>query len=436
MRKRSIDNDKVLRRLAEARLASHPKRSKPREADIESLIHEFQVHQAELEIQNEELRDSRTIIENANKRYSDLYDFAPVGYFTMGKEGRILEVNLTAAELLGLEKRYLIGKPFNVFVHPEDQDVYFLHRGSLGKGAAQTCEIRLVKKSAIVFHAQLVSKPLDGNAGDDEEFLISVIDITMRKFAEEKLVRQNEKIETDRQEWESSVMDLNQRLFVSNRELESLGHTLSHDLRGPLQSLKGFCDILLERYAEKLGAEGKEFLAIIKERAQRMSEMITGLLDITRIMRTEIQRQKIDMSQVVADIVQEYTTAQPAREADVLVQEGLFAQGDDKLLRLALDNLVRNAWKFTGKLPKARIEFGKTENNGKEAFFLRDNGVGFDMKYAGKMFTVFQRLHSEFEFEGSGIGLATAQRVILRHGGEIWAEGEVDKGATFYFTLP
>ena len=231
-------------------------------------------------------------------------------------------------------------------------------------------------------------------------------------------------------------MDLNQRLFVSNRELEALGHTLSHDLRAPIQNIQGFCDILLERYAEKLGLEGKAFLAVIKERAYRMSGMITGLFDITRIAQTEIERKNIDLSALVAAIVQDYRLAQPGRDVECAVQQGLVAQGDGKLLPIALDNLLRNAWKFTGKRPKALIEFGKTENKGKEAFFVRDNGAGFNMKQADRLFTIFQRLHSESEFEGTGIGLATAQRIIMRHGGEIWAEGEVDKGAVFYFTLP
>lgn len=240
---------------------------------------------------------------------------------------------------------------------------------------------------------------------------------------------------TDRKRWEHSLLDLNERLLVSNRELEALGHTLSHDLRGPIQCIEGFSRILLETHAEKLDSEGMRHLKIVNENAQRMRDMISGLLDISRIARAEILREKIDMTALVRIIVQEYRKAEPDRNAEVLIQENLFAEGDVTLLRIAIDNLIRNAWKFTRKRPKTLIEFGRTESGAKTAFFLRDNGAGFDMKVADKMFAVFQRFHSDTEFEGTGIGLATVQRIIHRHNGRIWVETESNRGATFYFTL-
>lgn len=439
MRRRKVDKEDALRKQAEERLAGRPEHSEIPEGDFASLVHEFQVHQSELEIQNEELRLAQEIIETVKKRFSDLYDFAPVGYFTIGKEGRIIEANLTAARLLGFDKSDLIGKPFNAFVHPEDKDIIYLHLRSIRKSEPATCDSRLVKSNAVSFPAQLISTPLAEASQASEtsgEFLIAVFDISARKSVEDALVRQTALIEERRKEWESSIEELNERLLVSNRELEGLGHTLSHDLRGPLRSIEGFTAILLERYSEKLDAEGKEFLNIVNQSAQRMRDMISGLLDLSSIAHTKIQRQKINISEIVGAIVQENRNAQPDREVEVSIQADLFAEGDGKLLRIAIDNLVRNAWKFTGKRSKAVIEFGKTENGGKAAFFLRDNGAGFDLKYAGQMFTVFKRLHSDSEFKGTGIGLATAQRIINRHGGEIWATGEVDKGATFFFTLP
>jgi light-regulated signal transduction histidine kinase (bacteriophytochrome) len=193
--------------------------------------------------------------------------------------------------------------------------------------------------------------------------------------------------------------------------------------------------MLLEDYGEKLGPDGKEMLTKVHEGAHRIRDMISGLLNISRIAQVEMHREKIDITALVRAIIQEHQTAEPARDAEISIEENLFAEGDANLLRIALDNLVRNSWKFTGKREKTRIEFGKKESRGKEAFFLRDNGAGFDMKYAYKIFGVFQRLHSDSEFKGTGVGLATVQRIIRRHGGEIWAEGEIDKGATFYFTL-
>jgi light-regulated signal transduction histidine kinase (bacteriophytochrome) len=166
-----------------------------------------------------------------------------------------------------------------------------------------------------------------------------------------------------------------------------------------------------------------------------MAGMIAGLLNISQIVRAEIRLEKIDISALVRSIFKEYMMTQPDREVELSIQEGLFAEADAKLIQIALVNLIGNAWKFTGKLDKAHIEFGKTETAGTEEFFLRDNGAGFDMKNAPNVFTVFRRLHADSEFKGTGVGLATVRRIIKRHGGEIRAEAEVNKGATFYFTL-
>ncbi|MGB7569904.1 MAG: ATP-binding protein, partial [Chitinivibrionales bacterium] len=240
---------------------------------------------------------------------------------------------------------------------------------------------------------------------------------------------------TDQKIWERSLLDINERLLVSNQELENLGHTLSHDLRGPMQGIEALTGILLKDHGEKLDQEGKQMLNKVNESTRRIRDMISGLLDISRIARAEMRREKIDVSALVRAIAQESRKNEPTRDAEILIEDGLFAEGDAKLLPIALDNLIRNSWKFTGKREKTIIEFGKIENRGKEAFFLRDNGAGFEKKHAYKMFTVFQRLHSDSEFTGTGVGLATVQKIIRRHGGEIWAEGEIDKGATFYFTL-
>ena len=230
-------------------------------------------------------------------------------------------------------------------------------------------------------------------------------------------------------------MELNERLLVSNKELEGLGHSLSHDLRGPIISIEGFIGILLEKHSGKLDREAKEFLGIIADSVHRMSNMITGLLAISQIARTELRREKIDMSALARSIVQECKDKAPARIVGVSIPDGLFAQGDPKLVRMALTNLFNNAWKFTRNCEHALIEFGEIDNKGKKTFFLRDNGAGFDSENANKIFTVFRRFHTEAEFEGSGVGLATVQRIVKRHGGRIWAEAQVDKGATFYFTL-
>jgi PAS domain S-box-containing protein len=521
------------------------------------VLHELRVHQMELEMQNEELRRAQIELGASRARYFDLYDLAPVGYFTISEKGLILEANLTAARLLGTERIALVNKPLSRIILRDDQGIYFIHRKSLFKtGLPQGCELRLVKKDGSRFWVRLDATMVQDAQGTPVCRAV-VSDITARKQAEEKSVHDQAMLQaerkkaeeaharlaaivensydailsttldgaveswngsaermygyteeeikgrpvsmlappdrsgeipgiilkikagesmrdfetvrkkksgagivvsltvspvkttngeiigasiisrdiSDRKEWERSIMDLNERLQVSNRELENLGNTLSHDLRGPIQCIEGYSSILLEQHAERLGADGGRFLKIVNENALRMRDMITGLLGISRIARAEIRREKIDVTALVRAIAQEYRKTEPSRDAEVLIQEDLFSEGDAKLLRIALDNLIRNAWKFTRKRPKALIEFGKTENGGKTAFFLRDNGAGFDMKYADKLFAVFQRLHSDAEFEGTGVGLATVRRIIQRHSGEIWAEGEIDKGAKFYFTL-
>lgn len=240
---------------------------------------------------------------------------------------------------------------------------------------------------------------------------------------------------TDNKLWENSLLELNERLLVSNRELEYLGHTLSHDLRKPIQTIEVFSSLLIKDHAGKLNSDGKQLMKMVYESSLRIRDMISGLLNISRIARAEVCRGTIDMSKLVLAIIQEYRKVDPARDAEVVIQDNISAEGDAMLMRIALDNLIGNAWKFTRHRSKAFIEFGKNNSNNTTVYFLRDNGAGFDMKKAGKLFVIFQRNHSDAEFEGTGVGLTTVQRIIRRHGGEIRAESEPDKGTTFYFTL-
>jgi PAS domain S-box-containing protein len=240
---------------------------------------------------------------------------------------------------------------------------------------------------------------------------------------------------TDYKLWENSILDLNERLQISNRELEYLGHTLSHDLRKPIQTIEVFSSLLIKDHAEKLNSDGKQLIKMVNESSLRIRDMISGLLNISRIARAEVCRETIDMSKLVLSIIQEYRKVDPARDAEVVIQDNISIEGDVMLMRIALDNLIGNAWKFTRYRSKACIEFGETEIKGSTVYFLRDNGAGFDMKNASKLFVIFQRNHSDAEFEGTGVGLTTVQRIIRRHGGKIWAESEPDRGTTFYFTL-
>ncbi len=220
-----------------------------------------------------------------------------------------------------------------------------------------------------------------------------------------------------------------------NQELESFSYSVSHDLRAPLRSINGFSRIVLNKYQGQLDEEGREYLQIVCTECNRMGELISNMLDLSRLSRKEIVWEEVDLSGLVETIAAELHSSEPERQVDFIIAPAIKSHGDRVLLRSVIENLMNNAWKFTGGHPRARIEFGVTDHDGKAAYFIRDDGAGFDMKYSGKLFGAFQRLHAVDEFPGNGIGLAIIQRIIHRHGGQVWAEGAIEKGATFYFTL-
>ena len=230
-----------------------------------------------------------------------------------------------------------------------------------------------------------------------------------------------------------------QDLEDANRELEAFSYSVSHDLRAPLRSIDGFSQILLEDYAEELDEEGKHYLDRVRSASQRMGRLIDDLLGLSRVTRSALNRRRVDLSALAEEVAGEFREANPERSVGFSAQKGLEVWGDIRLLRVALENLIGNAWKFTSKEPEAKIEFGLDEELSRRGrapvYYVKDNGAGFEMSYADKLFGAFQRLHGASEFEGTGIGLATVQRIVRRHGGSIWAEGEVGRGATFYFTL-
>ena len=226
-----------------------------------------------------------------------------------------------------------------------------------------------------------------------------------------------------------------EELEAKNEELDSFSYSVAHDLRSPLRSLDGFSLALLEDYAEKLDEGGREYLRFIRESAQQMSQLIDDLLALSRVTRSDFQREQVDLAEMAHTVAARLQRTTPERQVEFVIANSLVVDGDANLLAIVLENLIGNAWKYSCKRAQARIEVGATSCGGRQVYFVRDNGAGFDMAYASKLFGVFQRLHSVREFEGTGIGLATVQRIIRRHGGHVWADGETDHGATFYFTL-
>lgn len=234
---------------------------------------------------------------------------------------------------------------------------------------------------------------------------------------------------------EATIKERTAALAAANSELEAFTYSASHDLRAPLRRIDGFTSLLEEDYSDQLPAEGREHLARIRAGCSQMAQVIDSLLRLSRMLRQETDFRELDLSAMAEAAAAALREAEPARAVNFEAQPGLTAKGDRVLLGEVLDNLLSNAWKFTGKLRDPVVRFGASQNGGERAYFVKDNGKGFDMKYANKLFRPFQRLHSPAEFPGTGIGLTTVQRIIERHGGRIWAESEEDKGAVFYFTL-
>jgi light-regulated signal transduction histidine kinase (bacteriophytochrome) len=233
--------------------------------------------------------------------------------------------------------------------------------------------------------------------------------------------------------------DANRELEGTNRELEAFSYSVSHDLRAPLRAIDGFSQILQEDYQHALDDEGMDYLGRVRAASGHMATLIDDLLDLSRVGRRPLRRERVDLARLATGIVEEFRASQPEREVEFVAGENIIAWGDASLLKVALENLLGNAWKFTAREVAARIEFGADRKPGpglpSPVYYVRDNGAGFDQTYADKLFGAFQRLHGQDEFEGTGIGLATVARIVHRHGGRVWAEGTVGEGATFYFTL-
>ena len=270
--------------------------------------------------------------------------------------------------------------------------------------------------------------PLTDENGDLSGGVVVFRDITLQKETDQEIRRLNSELER-------RVAERTRDLAYMNSELEALCHSVSHDLRRPLRHIDGFSLELSDRYGKCLDEKGLEFLHKVREGAQRMGRLIDALLQLSRTTRGDIRRRRMDLSETARKIASDFQRKKPQRKVQFQIAEGMNVEGDPELLQVVLENLIGNAWKFTSKRPTARIEFGAKQINGVDTYFLRDDGVGFDPAFASKLFSPFERLHREREYDGNGIGLATVQRVVMRHGGHVWAESQPNDGAIFFFTL-
>jgi PAS domain S-box-containing protein len=411
-----------LRRLAEERLGENAGSARPPRTEAESLrlLHELEVHQIELEMQNEELRQAREAEAEALEKYTDLFDFAPVGYFTLDRQGVIRSVNLRGAFLLGTERSRLVGQRFGVFVAETARSVFssFLRKVFESPAKAE-CEVALLERGK---YPRFVQLEATGTASG-LECRVAIIDVSEHKQLEEKLEILHSKLEGRASELEGA-----------NIELEAFNSMVAHDLRSPLTNINAICQFMQNSSAE-LNEESKEYIREIYEATLHMDRLINTLLKFSRTLHAEMHLETVDLSAVAQEVATSLERVETERRVTFRITNGIVVNGDAKLLNIVLDNLIGNAWKYSGNREGTIIEFGVTEKEGQQAYFVSDNGPGFDMAYSEKLFIPFRRLPGAEEFKGNGIGLATVERIIRRHGGRIWAESELGKGATFYFTL-
>jgi PAS domain S-box-containing protein len=346
----------------------------------------------------------------------------------LDETGRVLEANDQAVASYQLSREQLRAANINELRDPAARGDYPKQFEQVKRDSAVRFKTLHLRRDGSSFPVEVSSMAFEL---DGRTLIQSIIrDITEQREHEAKIHALNGQLE-------QRVRERTAQLETAFREMEAFSYSVSHDLRAPLRGIDGFSHALLEDYGDRLDPEGRHFLRRIRNGAQRMGQIMDDLLDLSRLSRHELAREPMDLSAQVRQILGGLEQQAPGeRRVELSVQDGLQVQADPRLMHMVLGQLLTNAWKFTGKRAGARIEFGAAPGEAGSTFYVRDNGAGFDMAYAGKLFGAFQRLHDAVEYPGTGVGLAIAQRILLRHGGRIWAEAAVDQGATFFFNLP
>jgi PAS domain S-box-containing protein len=369
-----------------------------------------------------ERRRTEKRLQESEQRFRTMADFAPVLLWMAGTDGLCNFFNKGWLEFRGRTLEQESGTGWAAGVHPEDfQQCMMIYMDAFVARRPFRMEYRLRRADGEYRWILDEGVPRQATDGAFAGFIGSCIDITELRELQTRL--------------DLRVRERTAELAATVQELEAFCYSVSHDLRAPLRGIDGFCHALLEDYGELLDVRGHDYLRRARAAASRMGELIDGLLKLSRIGRAALRQVDIDLSGLARQVAAELAKTYPERSVRFAIQDGLVARGDP-LLRTVLENLFDNAVKFTTRRPDALVEFGATRVGGQKAFFVRDNGVGFNMEYSKRLFGAFQRLHAASDFPGTGVGLASVQRVIHRHGGRVWAEAVEGRGATFYWTLP
>jgi PAS domain S-box-containing protein len=366
-------------------------------------------------------------LHQANEQLRVLIDSSPLAIAVLDAEGAVRLWNQAAEDTFGWSKEEVIGNPYPV-VEEGGRELFASDLRLTASGSPLAVARRRRRKDGSSLWVHSARAPLRDPAGEITGVIVVSVDISDRIEAEERVRQMNVELE-------QRVDERTRELTLANRELEAFSYSVSHDLRAPLRAIDGFGKALLEDYGEALDATAGDYVERMRAASQRMGQLIDDLLKLSRLSRSEMHRVRVDLSELARSIARELRESEPEREVEVVVQDGLEATGDPELLRIALTNLIGNGWKFTRDAEHARVEVGGRWQGDEHVFFVRDNGVGFDSAYVDRLFTPFQRLHSQHDFPGSGIGLATVSRVVRRHGGRVWADARPGQGAAFFFTL-
>ncbi|HMO81616.1 MAG TPA: PAS domain S-box protein [Pyrinomonadaceae bacterium] len=371
------------------------------------------------------------MVRESEDRLRTMFDIASVGIVQIdARDGRLILFNQKYCEITGYSSEELKGVDVFDITHGDDRenDREMFRRAERGDTPLYINEKRYVRKDGEIRWVRVNASFIRDGAGNALRTMAVVEDVTERKLAEKAIKELNETLE-------QRIRERTIELEAVNRELEAFSYSVSHDLRAPLRSIDGFSQAILEDCYGDLDETGRDHLERIRTASRRMGRLIDDLLKLARVTRSEVRRELVDLSKLAEDIVRAFREQEPDREVTVAIDTDLNEKCDERLVQIALENLIGNAWKFTSKRPEAAIRFGVVQNGHKKEYFVGDNGAGFDMAYADKLFGAFQRLHRADEFEGTGIGLATVQRIVRLHGGQIRAESEPDVGTTFYFSL-